>query len=112
MFAGLGLSPGLFEIRRAIWAAAVLVLCAVVVNWAAPARADEKITYPLVPAVLGVDHACKKCQQIKANSHLGGLSGTVEVASGCTNNSCVFSTLPSCSEKLRAIKLQPDERKF
>ena len=55
MFAGLGLSPGLFEIRRAIWTAAVLVLCAVVVNWAAPARADEKITYlfpapPILPA--------------------------------------------------------------
>ena len=46
MFASLGLSPGLFETRRAIWAAAVLVLCAVVVTWAAPARADEKITYP------------------------------------------------------------------
>src|SRR6201984_23381 len=51
MFAGLGL----FKIRRMIWAAAVLVLCAVVVGWAAPARADEKITYlfpapPLLPA--------------------------------------------------------------
>ncbi|HEX4236679.1 MAG TPA: ABC transporter substrate-binding protein [Xanthobacteraceae bacterium] len=55
MFAGLGLSPGLFEIRRAIWAAAVLVLFAVVVDSAAPARADEKITYlfpapPILPA--------------------------------------------------------------
>jgi NitT/TauT family transport system substrate-binding protein len=51
MFAG----PGLFKIRRMIWAAAVLVLCAVVVGWAAPARADEKITYlfpapPILPA--------------------------------------------------------------
>src|SRR6201982_4247641 len=51
MFAGLGL----FKIRRMIWAAAVLVLCAVVVGWAAPARADEKITYlfpapPILPA--------------------------------------------------------------
>src|ERR1700747_2697019 len=51
MFAGLGL----FKIRRMIWAAAVLVLCAVVVGWAAPARVDEKITYlfpapPILPA--------------------------------------------------------------
>src|SRR5690348_17763904 len=51
MFAGLGL----FKIRRMIWATAVLVLCAVVVGWTAPARADEKITYlfpapPILPA--------------------------------------------------------------
>ena len=44
-----------FSIRRALWAAASLVLCAMTLNSAAPARADEKITYlfpapPILPA--------------------------------------------------------------
>src|SRR5215470_14022109 len=50
MFAG----SGLFEIRRAPWAA-VALLCAMMANWPQAARADEKITYlfpapPILPA--------------------------------------------------------------
>src|ERR1700752_3257482 len=48
-------SSGLFEIRRAFWAAARLLLCSFILNWPPAARADEKITYlfpapPLLPA--------------------------------------------------------------
>src|ERR1700746_735377 len=48
-------SSGLFEIRRAFWAAARLLLCSMIANWPPAARADEKITYlfpapPILPA--------------------------------------------------------------
>src|ERR1700752_3869831 len=48
-------SSGLFEIRRAFWAAARLLLCSFILNWPPAARADEKITYlfpapPILPA--------------------------------------------------------------
>src|SRR6516164_2573627 len=51
MFAG----SGLIEIRRALWAAVALLLCAMIANWPQAARADEKITYlfpapPILPA--------------------------------------------------------------
>jgi NitT/TauT family transport system substrate-binding protein len=55
MFAGFGLSLGLFEIRRALWAALALLLCSTIADWPLAARADEKITYlfpapPILPA--------------------------------------------------------------
>ncbi|HET8919416.1 MAG TPA: ABC transporter substrate-binding protein, partial [Xanthobacteraceae bacterium] len=48
-------SPGLFDIRRAIWAATALLLASMIANWPPAARADEKITYlfpapPILPA--------------------------------------------------------------
>src|SRR5215467_12192891 len=51
MFAG----PVLFEIRRAISAAAALLFCSIIATWPQAARADEKITYlfpapPILPA--------------------------------------------------------------
>src|SRR5579859_3423502 len=46
---------GLFDPRRALWAAIALLLCSFILNWPPAARADEKITYlfpapPLLPA--------------------------------------------------------------
>src|ERR1700720_1372743 len=46
---------GLFDIRRAIWPAAALLLASMIANWPPAARADEKITYlfpapPILPA--------------------------------------------------------------
>src|ERR1700720_2051541 len=48
-------NPGPFDIRRAVWPGAALVLASMVVNWPPAARADEKITYlfpapPILPA--------------------------------------------------------------
>src|SRR5690348_8422547 len=45
----------LSNLRRALWAAASLLLCSIVLNWPSTARADEKITYlfpapPILPA--------------------------------------------------------------
>src|SRR5690349_1432949 len=45
----------LSNLRRALWAAASLLLCSMVLNWPSTARADEKITYlfpapPILPA--------------------------------------------------------------
>src|ERR1700719_2172993 len=47
--------PGLFDIRRAIWPAAPLLLASMVVNWPPRGRATERITYlfpapPILPA--------------------------------------------------------------
>src|SRR5947209_5514735 len=48
-------SSRLSNLRRALWAAASLLLCSIVLNWPPAARADEKITYlfpapPILPA--------------------------------------------------------------
>src|SRR5580765_7714884 len=48
-------SIGLFDRRRALWAATTLLLCSIILNWPPAARADEKITYlfpapPILPA--------------------------------------------------------------
>src|SRR5512135_1841802 len=48
-------SIGLFDLRRAFWAANTLLLCSIILNWPPAARADEKITYlfpapPILPA--------------------------------------------------------------
>src|ERR1700746_2362772 len=48
-------SIGLFDLRRAFWAAIALLLCSFILNWPPAAEADEKIPYlfpapPLLPA--------------------------------------------------------------